>query len=68
MVGAVFGLLLTFFLLLSLFSLFIVVMSFTFLVLLLVRVSRLLTCGQILGNVAVVLVLLVFLFVLTRWR
>lgn len=68
MVGAVLRLLLALLLLLPLLSLFVVVVSLSLLVLLLVSVSRLLIRRQVLGNVTVILVFLILLLVLSRWR
>lgn len=68
MVRTVLRLFLPLFLLLSLFPLLVVVVPLSFFVLLLVGVAGLFTRRQVLSDVAVVLVLLVFLFVLPRRR
>lgn len=68
MVGAVLRLLFAFLFLLPLLSFLVVVVSLALFVLLLVGIAWLLTRRQVLRDVVVVFMLLVFLFVLSRGR
>jgi len=68
MIRTMFRLLFAFLFLLALLPFLVIVVSFSLLVFFLVGIARLFARRQILGDVAVVFMLFVFLFVLPRWR